>query len=236
MGSRGRGSRRSQWPTARPKGKEKATQDTTIHAKSSLTRHLADPESLTLKNEEGEIVGGATAPDVTPTSAGPKGMSGPPRDPDASGPKKPSGGGLGSKNYSEEERETVGLDLVRRVLGGDEAEIEDIRHQRNVGADAIDDLENYFELKVYAGPVPNSISLTNSEFRRAKETEQFFLVVVGNVERSDKPPAILIFTDPLNHLNVLPQGSVQLGGIREARALRYTFESRPVAEHLTDRR
>jgi hypothetical protein len=110
------------------------------------------------------------------------------------------------------------------VLGGNASQIVDIRHQRNVGADAIDDLKNFFELKVYAGPIPETISLTNSEFRRAQETEQFFLVVVGNVEQSDKAPEILIIVDPLHHLTVLPQGSVNLGGIRDAKALRYTFD------------
>lgn len=207
------------------KGRKKATDDAIIDAKPKLTRHLVDPESLTLKYEDGEIVGATAAKDVAPTTAEPTVTPDQPRDPDVSNPRTPSGGGRGSKNYTEQERETVGLDLVRRVLGGDEAGIVDIRHQRNVGADAIDDLENYFELKVYAGPIPDSISLTNSEFRRAQETEQFFLVVVGNVEQSDKTPVILIFTDPLNHLNVLPQGSVHLGGLRDARALRYTFES-----------
>jgi hypothetical protein len=83
----------------------------------------------------------------------------------------------------------------------------------------------FFELKVYAGQIPETISLTNSEFRRAQETEQFFLVVVGNVERGIKDPEVQIITDPLNHLTVLPQGSVKLGGIRDAKALRFRFES-----------
>ncbi|WP_404434931.1 hypothetical protein LG299_05180 [Microbacterium lacus] len=189
-------------------------------------RRLVDPESLTLRNEDGEIVGRTPTADVADITTKPTISSAKAREPDASNPKKPSNGrGRGTRNYTEQERETVGLDLIRRVLGGDEARIVDIRHQRNVGADAIDDLENFFELKVYAGPIPESISLTNSEFRRAQETEQFFLVVIGNVERSDKGPEILIFQDPLNHLNVLPQGSINLGGVRTARALRYTFES-----------
>lgn len=195
-------------------------------AKPKPTRQLIDPDSLNLKTEDGEIVSGTSAGGVRPTGMKSTTSSGKPRDPDASTPKKPStGGGRGTRNYTAEERESVGLELVRQVLGGNASQIVDIRHQRNVGADAIDDLKNFFELKVYAGPVPETISLTNSEFRRAQETEQFFLVVVGNVEQSDKAPEILIIVDPLNHLTVLPQGSVNLGGIRDAKALRYTFDS-----------
>ena len=208
------------------KGRRRPSANVITDTKPTPTRRLVDPESLTLKNEDGEIVGRAPIDSVVDIAAATRSSSGKPREPDPLNPKKPSNsGGRGTKNYSAQERETVGLDLVRRVLGGDEAGIVDIRHQRNVGADAIDDLENFFELKVYAGPIPETISLTNSEYRRAKETEQFFLVVVGNVEQSDKSTEIRIFTDPLNHLKPFPQGSVNLSGVRDARALRYTFES-----------
>lgn len=196
-----------------------------FEAKPKSTRQLVDPDRLNLKTEDGQILSGTSAGGAESIGKKSTTLSGKPRDPDVSTPKKPStGSGCGIRNYTEEERESVGLELVRQVLGGNEAQIVDIRHQRNVGADAIDDLRNFFELKVYAGPIPETISLTNSEFRRAQETEQFFLVVVGNVEQSDKAPEILIIADPLNHLNVLPQGSVNLGGVRNAKALRYTFD------------
>ncbi|MEW2427788.1 hypothetical protein AB0877_07235 [Micromonospora sp. NPDC047644] len=202
-----------------------ATATKATEAKPKTTRQLVDPDSLKLKNEDGEIVGGAPVGDGEPAGRKSTPSSGKPRNPDASNPKKPSVGGGRTKNYTEAERETDGLALVRRVLGGDEEQIVDIRHQRNVGADAIDDLNNFFELKVHAGPIPESVSLTSAEFRRAQETEQFFLVVVGNVEQGVKDPEVRIITDPLNHLSVLPQGSVNLGGIRDAKALRFTFES-----------
>ncbi|WBC08908.1 hypothetical protein [Micromonospora sp. WMMA1947] len=208
------------------KGSKAATATKATEAKPTTTRQLVDPDSLKLKNEDGEIIGGAPAGDGAPTGKRSTTSSGKPRDPDASSPKKPSvDGGRDPKNYTENERESAGLALVRRVLGGDEEQIVDIRHQRNVGADAIDDLKNFFELKVYAGPIPETISLTSSEFRRAQETEKFFLVVVGNVEQGGRAPEVRIITDPLNHLSVLPQGSVNLGGIRDAKALRFTFES-----------
>lgn len=189
--------------------------------KPQPTRQLVDPDSVSLRNEDGEIVGVVAATgNESPYGKAKKSpiASGRPRDPDASNPKKPSAdGGRGIKNYSDEERESVGLALVRRVLGGNEEQIVDIRHQRNVGADAIDILDNFFELKVYAGPIPETISLTSSEFLRAQETAQFFLVVVGNVERGARDPEVRIIQAPLSHLSVLPQGSVNLGGVRDAR-------------------
>jgi hypothetical protein len=202
-----------------------ANKDTATAPKQA--RQLVDPDSLSLRNEDGEIVGGATSGlEATGKIKNSPITSAKPRDPDPSKPKKQSvDGGPGVRNYTEQERETAGLMLVRRVLGGDERQIIDIRHQRNVGADAIDDLDNFFELKVYAGQIPETISLTGAEFRRAQETAQFFLVVVGNVEQGTGEPEVRIITAPLSHLRVLPQGSVNLGGVRNARALRYTFRA-----------
>lgn len=226
LAEQGKNRRSKNKGTSDTKRSKAATATKATEAKPKKTRQLVDPDSLKLKNEDGELIGGAPARDGEPTGKKSTTSSGKPRDPDASNPKKPSvDGARGTKNYTELERESAGLALVRLVLGGDEEQIVDIRHQRNVGADAIDDLKNFFELKVYAGQIPETISLTNSEFRRAQETEQFFLVVVGNVEQSDKDPEVRIITDPLNHLSVLPQGSVNLGGIRDAKALRFTFES-----------
>src|SRR5262249_11793116 len=73
----------------------------------------------------------------------------------------------GARAYTDREREDVGMALARLVLGGDEAEVIDIRAQHNVGADAIDELGQFFELKVHAGAIPNQVQLTDSEVQRA---------------------------------------------------------------------
>ena len=51
-------------------------------------------------------------------------------------------------------------ELLRRVLGSDLDQIVDLRTQRGVGADAIDELKNYYELKVSAGSEPDQVTLT----------------------------------------------------------------------------
>lgn len=186
-------------------------------------RLLVEPEELGLHNEDGELVGGEQDGGSTQGTRLSRPRRDKPKDPQADDPKKTPTGGRGRPNYTDEERERVGLDLVRRILGGDEQAVIDIRHQRSVGADAIDELRNFFELKVHSGRIPDDISLTRDEYLRARETDDFFLVVVGNVEKSDTDPEVLIVTDPLNQLTMKPSGSVSLGGVRSAKALRYMF-------------
>jgi hypothetical protein len=87
----------------------------------------------------------------------------------------------------------------------------------------VDLLKTFFELKVYSGPIPDEVALTSAEYLRARETEDFFLVVIGNVEQGDADPELRIITDPLGQLKMKPSGSVSLAGVRAAKALRYTF-------------
>jgi hypothetical protein len=93
----------------------------------------------------------------------------------------------------------------------------------------VDQLENFFELKVYSGPIPDDVSITRAEFLRAQETEDFFLVVIGNVEQGEADPELRVITDPLGQLTMKPSGSVSLVGVRAAKALRYVFR-RPEGE------
>ena len=72
--------------------------------------------------------------------------------------------------YSQEDKEDVGMELARMILSSDDNEIVDIRNQRGVGADAIDRLRNYYELKVSAGAEPDQVTLTSSEVKRALNT------------------------------------------------------------------
>ena len=56
------------------------------------------------------------------------------------------------RNYPQEEQESLGAEICRWVLGLDEDEIADIRSQHHVGADAVDQLDNFYEYKVqYSG-------------------------------------------------------------------------------------
>jgi len=134
--------------------------------------------------------------------------------------------------YTSGELESAGLELLRRVLGGDSDEIVDLRTQRGVGADAVDELRRYYELKVHAGKEPDQVTLTYSGVKRALSTPDFFLVVVSNIEKSgDTQPTVRVFLDPLKQLQPTDRGSITLSGVREAKSLIYTFD--PTDEGLT---
>jgi hypothetical protein len=109
------------------------------------------------------------------------------------------------------------------VLAADETTLTDVRHQPNVGADAVDDHGRYYELKVHAGPVPDSVKLEDSQIERALTTSEFYLVVVGNVEDGNADPEVRIIHDPLHQLTPQPRGSVHVSGIHTADAARWTF-------------
>ena len=105
------------------------------------SRLLVNPDELELRNDDGELVGGVGPGGGIRKSRKAK-SNGKPRDPDMARSKPSTTGGRDPQNYTDDERQGVGLNLLRRVLGGDEEEIVDIRHQHNVGADAVDQLKN----------------------------------------------------------------------------------------------
>ena len=115
------------------------------------------------------------------------------------------------------------MDLVRKLLRSDRQEIVDIRTQRNVGADAIDNLKQFYELKVIAGVEPDRVTLTNSEVQRAMSDDKFFLIVVSGIEDIDARPKVRVFVDPLNQLQQTYNGSITLSGVRSTESLVYDF-------------
>lgn len=223
LAERGKAKRQARKGGTKNKGPKDPKLSATPAPAPAPPRLLVEPDELALHNEDGEFVGGATDRGSSARARGRQPRSNMPKAPRPDDPRKIPTGSRARPNYTDEERERVGLDLVRRILGGDEQAVIDIRHQHNVGADAIDELRNFFELKVHGGHIPPGISLTRDEYLRARNTDDFFLVVVGHVEQSDVDPEVLIITDPLNQLEMKPSGSVSLSGVQSARALRYRF-------------
>ena len=183
-------------------------------------RTLVDPQSLALVDARGRIDRGSPN--------GPRRRRG--RTARGGGLNDPKRGFRGPRNrtplraYSDIDKEDVGLKLLRMLLSSDENQIADIRAQRGVGADAVDELEKYYELKVSAGAEPNEVTLTDSEVQRAHATADFFLVVVSNLEESaDVQPTVRIVVDPLNQLRPTERGSITLSGVAEAKSLVYHF-------------
>ncbi len=116
------------------------------------------------------------------------------------------------------------------VLSSERDDIVDLRTQCGVGADAMDQLKRFYELKVSAGDEPNSIMLTNAELQRARSSPHFFLVVVSRVEGVDARPTVRIIPQPLEQLEQSVNGTMALSGVREAKSVTYEFapEDEPV--------
>jgi hypothetical protein len=190
------------------------------------TRQLINVDSYVLANPEGEVT---EKEETSHTNGGGTPNPKPPTEPDPSR-RRQSGKGRAPAGYTPTDKETVGLELVRRVLAGDDDQVVDIRHQHGVGADAIDGLRRFYELKVHAEAEPDVIRLTNAEVERALSTPDFFLVVVSNVESGAGGPQVRIITDPLNQLDVAPSGSIELHGVRKSNGIRYHFETAASAD------
>ena len=192
-------------------------------------RELVNPASLTVVDPEVQVAGGSAA----------RGRQQPPDD----GLTEPHGASPGPQNraqvrrYSDVDRENVGFELARKVLSSDHNKIVDLRTQFGVGADAMDEFRNFYELKVHAGAEPNSVSLTKPELQRARNSSDFFLVIVSQVEeKADSKPIVRIIPRPLDQLEQSIPEKTTLSGIRDAKSLVYNFVRRdePVEGENTD--
>ena len=186
-------------------------------AEGTKPRVLVDPDLLMVVDPRGQVVGGATR------STGPRPRRGSGLvEPDRTRPPSPLRRTL-LRGYSDSERETVGFELARKVLSSDHEDIVDLRAQRGVGADAMDKLERFYELKVSAGGEPNEITLTSAEWQRAKSSPDFFLVVVSGVEGADSRPSLRIIPRPLDQLDERVSGAMKLSGVLDAKSVTFKF-------------
>ncbi|HEU5004303.1 MAG TPA: hypothetical protein VFW71_16195 [Actinomycetota bacterium] len=177
-------------------------------------RKLIDPSAFEIVNPNGDIVGG------DPQRRHAKRASQPPlREPTASGsgPQERSA----QRGYTDLEKETIGYQLIRQVLGSNDEGMVDLRSQRGVGADAVDDLRQFYEFKVFSGGEPDEIRMTDSEIRRALDDSAFFLVIASGVEVGSAEPKVRVIAQPLAQLHKLDHRDMRLGGVRSAHSLLY---------------
>lgn len=117
--------------------------------------------------------------------------------------------------------EATGSWLVRKVLASGGPEMVDLRAQRGVGIDAVDELLQFYALKVFGGEEPDEIRLTQDEARRALGNADFFLVIISGVADGPIEPTVKVITGPLERLRKLYDGGMRLGGVRSAHSLVY---------------
>ncbi|WP_339153627.1 sacsin N-terminal ATP-binding-like domain-containing protein [Actinomadura luteofluorescens] len=128
----------------------------------------------------------------------------------------PPQGRSAPRAYTDLDKEQLGLNLLRKVLSRSHREIIDLRAQHGVGADAIDDLRKFYELKVYAAQEPNTIRLAATELERALRDENFILVIISNLEGPNARPRLRFITDPLHRLRPQHDTVISLTGIQNA--------------------
>lgn len=122
------------------------------------------------------------------------------------------------------DREQLAYDSVMAALALDDEQVVDLRHRRGVGADALDELRQYFEIKMSSGSaIPDEISLTPNEVERARTEPDFFLAVVAGLEDGAGDLRVRFIFDPLGRLPLRLSGDLTLAGVRDAEALEYVF-------------
>ena len=103
----------------------------------------------------------------------------------------------------------------------------DLRNRRGIGADAMDAMRQFFEIKTASGPdFPSEIDLTPNEVERARsDPDGFFLAVVAGLEKGAGKLLDRCIFNPLNQLALQPKSSQTFGGVRDAEALDYSFDA-----------
>lgn len=121
-------------------------------------------------------------------------------------------------------REQLAYDVVMAALALGDGDVGDLRKRRGVGADAIDELRQCFEIKMSSGSdIPNEVTLTPSEVERARSDPDFFLAVVAGLEEGAGELRVRFIFDPLARLPLRLRSDLTLGGVRDAEALEYVF-------------
>jgi hypothetical protein len=181
-------------------------------------RQLVDPDGLRVVDPDGKIVDpdhkGPTRPGYRRRS---RGLADP--KPDGAAPH----GHSAARGYTELEKESLGFALACRVLASDADDMVDLRAQHNVGADAINRMRQFFELKIYAGTEPDVITLEAAQISRAMSTPDFFVVVVSNVEGQAARPKVRVIVDPIAQLGMIETSEVRFNGVRNSHSLVFEF-------------
>ena len=126
----------------------------------------------------------------------------------------------GRKSYDNKQLEDHALRCLHHVLTtADLGELTDLRRFRNVGADSILELKDFFEIKASAGDLPSTEQLTRSEFERAKlEKKKFFLAVITGLEVGFET-VVRIYNDPVRTLDWSPSTGVIFSGFKKKKHL-----------------
>lgn len=143
------------------------------------------------------------------------------RDPTASSPptgKQPAPA-TAHRRYDQTQLQQKGWAYVVGALEDGAIAVTDLQKERGVGADGAINWKTFVEMKSVGREMPATITLTATEFRRAREAKgDFLLVVVCGLEEGFETQ-LYVYADPLNTLPWTTTGSVSVGGLAAGRRL-----------------
>ena len=193
------------------------------HPLNSEPRILVDPDALSVIHPGVAREGPAPVGQRTSRPPTPRGPSPFPQpSPNGATPR----GQSTPRSFTDLDKESVGLALLRKIVEDGTITITDHRGQHGFGADAQDSLGRYYELKVHLGDEPDAVRMEESEVLRALTVRsKYFLVVISNVEGADAHPTVRVIADPIGQLAVSNASAMTLSGIRAAEdSLVYNLE------------
>lgn len=124
--------------------------------------------------------------------------------------------------YDSRQLQDRGWAHVRMAFEEGLIRIDDYQSTHGVGADGAIEWKRFLEMKSFAREAPGEVTLTEAEYKRAKERkERFLLVLVSGLEEGFATE-LRIYSDPLATLPWTPKGSISLAGLSGGRALTLT--------------
>jgi hypothetical protein len=122
------------------------------------------------------------------------------------------------------DREQLALDAVQKALRLDPPEIADVRKRHGIGADAMDQLRQFYEIKMESsGDFPSEVTLQRSQVDAAQDNKDFFLAVVAGLSADSDELRVRFIFNPLQRLAIRIKGEATVSGVAEVEALEYRF-------------
>ena len=190
------------------------------------TRAKPPPDSTprTLKTSVGPIAGAKVDPGRQPKSGRPaRERSLRATSPVASrpSPAKPSS----FVTYTNADLEQRGWEILEQVLSTyQDEDLVDFRKRHGVGADGAINWKTFVELKATGRRPQTSITMTNSEYARAKQRgKDYILALVSGLETGQTDEVRLII-DPIKCVSMRPVNGIRLVSLLEAPTVLVQFE------------
>jgi hypothetical protein len=145
--------------------------------------------------------------------------------------KPPSSTPVANTEYNIGDLEQRGWDMVLHVLNRSNGpELVDFRRRHGVGADGVFDWKSFVELKASGRTEPSSIGLSATEFARAFERRNdYILALASGLEEGLQTQVKLIF-DPTRRASIRETTAVRLNGLGEAPGIVVKFAADGTAE------